>query len=110
MNRLPDSSRLCGLSIPGNIQGKDISAMLDDPGINVRDAILSSGKGRLYRTEEWAYLDYGKSGELYDMEKDPKQFTNLIDHTDYKGVLAELREALREKLREIEDNDLGKDA
>lgn len=103
----PTVSRLCGLKIPGNLQGRDISAMLDDPGVEVRDAILSSGKGRLYRTKKWAFLDYGKSGELYDMEKDPKQYTNLIDHAEYADVLADLREKLRTKLSAIGNNDLG---
>ena len=71
INRLyPTVSKLCGLKIPGNIQGKDISTMLDDPTFKVRKA-ASSGKGRLLRNEKWAYLDYGKTGELYDMKRIP---------------------------------------
>jgi iduronate 2-sulfatase len=102
----PTVSKLCGLKIPGNIQGKDISVMLDDPTVKVRDAALSSGKGRLLRTERWAFLDYGKSGELFDMEKDPKQYDNLIGDSNYAEVLAKLREKLKAKLSEIGENDL----
>lgn len=105
----PTVSNLCDLEIPGNLQGRDISAMFDDPEVEVRDAILSSGKGRLYRTHRWAFLDYGKTGELYDMEKDPKQYTNLIDLPEYANVLDQLREGLSEKLREIEINDIKRD-
>jgi iduronate 2-sulfatase len=104
----PTVSNLCGLKIPGNIQGKDISGMLDDPAAKVRDAVLSSGKGRLLRTEKWALLSYGKSGELYNMEKDPKQYRNLISHPEYAGVLAELKEKLAAKLTEVGNHDLGK--
>ncbi|MED5586413.1 MAG: sulfatase [Verrucomicrobiota bacterium] len=103
----PTVSKLCDLKIPGNIQGKDISGMLDDPAVKVRDAALSSGKGRLLRTENWAFLDYGKSGELYDMEKDPKQYVNLIDNPAYAETLATMKAKLKDKLTEISKNDLG---
>ncbi|MDG2214681.1 MAG: sulfatase-like hydrolase/transferase, partial [Verrucomicrobiota bacterium] len=104
----PTVSTLCGLKIPGNIQGKDISGMLEDPTVKVRDAALSSGKGRLLRTEKWALLDYGKKGELYDMEKDPKQYDNLINDSKYAEVLSGMKEKLKVKLAEIQKNDLGK--
>ena len=102
----PTVSKLCGLKIPGNIQGKDISGMLDDPAVKVRDAVLSSGKGRLLRTEKWALLDYGNKGELYDMEKDPKQYDNLFGDSNYAETLAELKAKLKAKLSEIAENDL----
>jgi arylsulfatase A-like enzyme len=73
----------------------------------VRDAALSSGKGRLLRTEKWALLDYGKDGELYDMEKDPRQYVNLIDAPAYAETLADLRAKLKAKLSEIGKNDLS---
>ena len=104
----PTVSKLCDLKIPGNIQGKDISGMLDDPAVKVRDAALSSGKGRLLRTENWAFLDYGKEGELYDMEKDPKQYVNLINNPDYAEVLSEMKDKLKGKLSKLQVNDLGK--
>jgi len=106
----PTVSRLCGLKIPGNIQGTDISPTLDDPQVKVHDAILSSGKGRLYREERWALLDYGKSGELYDMENDPQQYTNLFGNPEYAETLAGLREKLKAKLSAIRRNETGKES
>ena len=102
----PTVSQLCGLKIPGNVQGKDISVMFDDPTVKVRDAALSSGKGRLLRTEKWALLDYGKKGELYDMEKDPKQYENLFEKPEYAETLVMLKEKLKAKLNEMEKHDL----
>jgi iduronate 2-sulfatase len=102
----PTVSNLCGLKVPGNVQGKDISGMFDDPAVKVRDAVLSSGKGRLLRTEQWALLDYGKKGELYDMEKDPNQYDNLFGDSNYAETLAELKAKLKAKLSEIAENDL----
>ena len=85
-----------------------MSRLFDNPNLKVRDAVLSSGKGMLYREEKWAYIHYGKSGELYDMEKDPKQYNNLIDDPKYAKVLSGLREKLKAKLSKIQKNDLGK--
>ena len=103
----PTVSNLCGLKIPGNLQGRDISAMFDDPGVTVRDSVLSSGKGMLYRDKKWAFLNYGKSAELYDMEKDPKQYINLVANPEYAKTLAELKHKLQGKLSDIKENDLA---
>jgi iduronate 2-sulfatase len=105
----PTVSRICGLKIPGNVQGTDISPTLDDPKVKVHDAILSSGKGRLYREERWALLDYGKNGELYDMKNDPKQYTSLFGNPEYAEIVAELRQKLKAKLSEVSKNDLRKE-
>ena len=105
----PTVSRLCGLKIPENLQGRDISPMLDDPELGVRDAILCSGKGRLYRDQRWALLDYGRTGELYDMENDPKQFTNLFGDPEYADIVTELKQKLKAKLVKVSEHDLGKE-
>ena len=102
----PTVSSLCGLEIPKNIQGKDITPMFDDPSAKVRDAILSSGKGALYRNDGWALLKYGHSEEFFDMKRDPKQYRNLAENPEYAEALIEIREALAAKLEEVQDNDL----
>ena len=102
----PTVSKLCGLRIPGNIQGKDISVTLDHPQSSVRDAILCSGKGRLYREERWALLDYGRNGELYDMKNDPKQYRNLFSDPEYATVVADLKRKLKTRLAKVQKSDL----
>jgi hypothetical protein len=42
------------------------------------------------------------------MEKDPKQYNNLIDDSKYAKVLSGLSEKLKAKLSRIQKNDLGK--
>ena len=78
----PTLSNLCGLEVPSRLQGKDISPVFDNPKHEVRDAAFSvNGKGFLLREHDWAYIQYGEDGnkgiELFDMNKDPKQYTNL---------------------------------
>tara|TARA_B100000749_G_C18064378_1_gene316818 strand:- start:195 stop:323 length:129 start_codon:yes stop_codon:yes gene_type:complete len=41
------------------------------------------------------------------MEKDPKQYNNLIDDPQYAEVLSGMKEKLKAKLTEIRKNDLG---
>ena len=102
----PTVSKLCGLKIPGNLQGHDISPILDDPKVKVRDAVLCS---TLYREQRWALMNYGKSGELYDMEKDPKQYTNLFSKPEYADLVEELKKKMKAKRDEISKNELVKE-
>ncbi|MDB4646508.1 sulfatase, partial [Akkermansiaceae bacterium] len=51
----PTLSNLCGLKVPGRLQGKDISEMMTDPAKEVRSAAFSvNGKGFLLREQDWA--------------------------------------------------------
>ncbi|MBT6400013.1 MAG: sulfatase, partial [Verrucomicrobia bacterium] len=48
----PTLSNLCGLKVPGRLQGKDISEMMTDPAKEVRSAAFSvNGKGFLLREQ-----------------------------------------------------------
>jgi iduronate 2-sulfatase len=105
----PTISNLCGLEVPKRIQGKDLSPVFEKPSFEVRDAAFSvNGKGYLLREDRWAYIRYERGGEeLFDMEKDPKQYTNLASEAAYAKTRNRLREKLRAKLAHIRTNDLG---
>ena len=108
----PTLSNLCGLEVPKHLQGKDISKMMTDPAKEVRSAAFSvNGKGFLLREQDWAYIAYGKNGqgdeELFDMKKDPKQFTNLAKDPKHAQIIARFQKQMATKLREVRTNDLG---
>ena len=108
----PTVSSLCGLEVPERIQGKNISAMLDEPDTEVRKAAFSvNGKGFLLRQHDYAYIHYGEKGqrgvELFDMVKDPQQYRNLAEDTNYAEVVAEFKKQMAEKLKQVRTNDLG---
>ena len=109
----PTISNLCGLGVPTNVQGKNISKMLDDPSHEVRDAafcVAPSRKGFLLRDDDFAYIQYGEDAgggiELFDVRKDPQQFTNLANRRAYRQVVARFKSAMVTKLEEVRDNDL----
>ena len=109
----PTVAKLCGLSAPKRIQGKDISPLLDNPRLEVREhafSVAPSRKGFLLRSQDWAYIQYGEDAsrgiELFDMRRDPQQFTNLADDVDHQDMVKRFQQELSDKLREVRDNDL----
>ena len=113
----PTLAELAGIQTSSHLQGKSIVKTLDDKDYQVRDFAFSvsrssngEGKGFLIRTKKWSFIQYdedGKGGmELYDMETDPLQFTNLAYFPQYKITVNKMTERLKEKLAEVRKNDL----
>lgn len=110
----PTLADLAELNTPKAIQGKSLKALIDNPTKKVRDMAFSvsqGGKSFLIRTEKWAYIQYNEDAsagmELFDMEKDPKQFNNLAEDPEYAKPLKEMQAKLAKKLSEVRKNDLG---
>ena len=109
----PTLADLAGLEHSKHLQGKSLVKMLDKPELKVRKDAFSvslNGKGFLLRTEKWAYIQYmedaSKGMELYNMEKDPKQFTNLAHKVEYSKILSKLQKRLAQKIKQSRMNDL----
>ncbi|MFC7222226.1 sulfatase-like hydrolase/transferase [Halalkalicoccus sp. GCM10025322] len=59
---------------------------------------------RMLRTERYKYVHNGPDGnELYDLESDPHELNNLIDHPAYDEVRSNLESRLLERMRETDD-------
>jgi iduronate 2-sulfatase len=109
MDIYPTVAELVGLPTPETVQGESLVNTLADPDTTVRDAAFTVGNRDDYaiRGTDWAYLRYRDgSEELYDMQADPKQFTNLATHPAYAEVLQTQRKKLKAR---IEAADLNKD-
>jgi len=112
LDLFPTVASLCGLEVPARLQGKDISPMLDDPSHEVRDAAFAvNGKGFLLRDDRWAYMQYAEDGskgaELYDMHKDPRQYTNLVGDPGHRQIVTAFKKRMAAKLAAVRNNDLG---
>ena len=105
----PTCLDLLGISEPNEIVGKSLVPILENPNTQVRETALSlhnekhvKNKGYAIRSANWTYMNYGKKGEiLYDMVKDPEQYTNLIDNTDYAENVRKARRRLRQRLQQV---------
>ena len=109
----PTTAALCGLEVPGRLQGKDISSMLDNPEHEVREeafCVAPMRSGFLLRNRNWAYLQYGEEAgggrELFDMVRDPGQFTNLADDPSHAATSLAFQNRLKARLQAVRTNDL----
>jgi iduronate 2-sulfatase len=111
----PTTARLSGLDVPARLQGKDISALLDDPARTVRESAFSVAPmrdGFLLREDQWAYIQYGEDAskgiELFDMASDPQQFTNLASRAECAERVAAFQEKLAARLAAVRECDLAR--
>jgi len=97
----PTWTNLLGLPMPKGLHGKNLTPILHNPNAKVRDTALSihnrSGGG--LRSAEWHYMNYGGKGEeLYDMIKDPGQYTNLVSDPKYAAILKKARAQFKARM------------
>lgn len=96
----PTLADLLGLVAPAEVQGESLLPVLKNHRADVRKTALTVGRsGYALRSDRWAYARYHSGGEhLYDMDTDPKQFTNLAKSADHREVLAGFRTQMGTKL------------
>ncbi|MEQ8790615.1 MAG: sulfatase [Pirellulaceae bacterium] len=97
----PTLADLCGISPPPHVQGKSLAGVLDEPSQAVHESVycLRGKDDHLLRTDRWALIRYGRGGvELYDMQADPHQFTNLAQVPEHQATLTDLQNQLEAKL------------
>lgn len=96
-------------AIPANpgVQGQSLAPLLDHPEALLprKDALIQVSRGFGLRDGKWAYMWYpsGKKQKqegfmLYDMEKDPSQFTNLANDAEYASIQRRLHERLMQRI------------
>ena len=98
----PTLAEFAGLKIPDKVQGRSLVPVLEDQGATVKESALSfTGSGIAMRSKGWSYARYRDGEEeLYDMAKDPGQFTNLANDPAALTVLKIQRAAFDERVKE----------
>jgi arylsulfatase A-like enzyme len=107
---------VAGVPVPKEMQGRSMLPLVKDPKAEGRKDWLyeyyeypgphSVRKNRGVRTERWKYIHYYEEPqefELYDLQKDPEERTNLYGKKEYEGIVAALKQRLEELRKETGD-------
>lgn len=91
----PTLASLAGLNTTGTLDGVSLAPMLNDAKANVKDAAFTQVRdGYAIRTDRWRYIEWaaGAQGrQLYDMERDPAETTNVADDPQHAATVNDLR-------------------
>jgi choline-sulfatase len=93
----PTLIELCGLSPRNDLEGLSLVPQLTDPNApRMQPAITSHNRGNHgIRSERWRYIRYADgSEELYDLQEDPNEWTNLAANPQFAPTLAAHRQWL----------------
>jgi arylsulfatase A-like enzyme len=88
---------LCGLTAPDGLAGISLRPQLTDPeAVRTRPAITSHNQGNhSVRDRHWRYIRYADgSEELYDLRRDPHEWTNLAGRPETEAKRRELASQL----------------
>ncbi len=113
---MPSLLNMMGLPIPNNVEGKDISSSIMSGNFMKNNSLLmGTGPTAIYgngvewrgiRSDRYTYAVYrvDKSEYLFDNEKDPYQMNNLVNYSEFKNLLNELKSEMKSKMAEIGDD------
>lgn len=122
---LPTMLDLAGASIPGNVHGRSIKQIFDNPDdAKLRDAFLyeaflspeetthTTYPHLAVRTHDWKYIatfDPQERGqrvfeELYDLRNDPDEISNLADNPDFSSRMVKMRNLMEREREAIQAN------
>jgi len=98
---------LAGLPQPSGLEGTSFRPLLEEPAREWKNAIFSEARrngahGRTIRTARYRFSEFtplegegNQEFELYDLDKDPREYNNLADDSDHSKLRAQLAQQLK---------------
>ena len=104
---LPTLGKLCGVSGPKTSDGIDFSATLDDFTKPARSQLMFAYKNvqRAFSDRRWKLIRYPQVDrtQLFDLQTDPHEITNLADKPEHSTKVAELTATLEKEMQQSGD-------
>jgi len=97
LNVYPTLLELCGLPPNSLNEGTSVVPLLESPDRKWETAsVTTHGKDKhAVRLRNWRYIQYDDgSAELYNLEEDPDEWTNLAQDPEYESIISELNNHL----------------
>lgn len=97
MSMYPTLAELCGFAKPAHVEGASIRPLLANPKANWEIPAVTTYryKNHAVRTANWRYIRYENGDEeLYDVIKDPNEYTNLAAKPEFASRKTELAKYL----------------
>jgi arylsulfatase A-like enzyme len=107
----PSLCALAGIATPATVQGRDFTALLDDPKKPFHEAAYSRFlKADAVITDQFSYTRYdgGKSEMLYDLTKDPEENKNVAADPKHAKTVATMKELLKKRQDQAQSPDPSK--
>lgn len=107
LDLFPTLCDLTGIDAPGNLQGKSLRPLLENPAATLHEAAFTEARrgkdaeffGRSVRTARWRYTEWngGRDGvELYDHDADPHEYANLAKNPAHAATIDQLKKMMQQ--------------
>jgi len=104
---LPTVGRLCGVRPPQGSEGLDLTGVLKEPTQPGRAELVFAYRNlqRAIRQGQWKLIRYPQVDrtQLFDLQTDPYETTNLADRPEHAQTLARLSRRLHDWMRSVGD-------
>jgi arylsulfatase A-like enzyme len=104
---LPTLGALCGVTGPATSEGIDLTATLRNPATPARTKLMFAFRDiqRGFRDERWKLIRYPQVDrtQLFDLQKDPQETTNLATNTEHAERVRAMSEDLLAEMKRLDD-------
>jgi arylsulfatase A-like enzyme len=108
MDLFPTFAEFGGAKLPEGIDGKSIAPILTGKQTKVRDVLYTAYRHcmRSIRDDRWKLIRYPLVNvtQLFDLQTDPHELTNLATKPEHAAKVAELMEKLQAEMKRHDDN------
>ena len=102
MDLFPTFAEFAGAALPEGVEGKSLRPLINGSATKVRDVLYTGYRNcqRALRDDRWKLIRYPlvDKTQLFDLQADPHELTNLADRPEHAAKLIELTALLQREM------------